>query len=123
MRIFKPLIFVLVFLICLQISGCFISEPTIWRPESGVWYCEELQIRLSFETGIPSYVIIDGEKIGCSWQNNIGSQHTWLACTSDNKDYRVGDELFCCKFVELTEDQYIVKACDTGVQYTFLKIG
>ena len=43
-------------------------------PTEGLWYCEAVDIMLSFEEGYSSYFINQGKEVSCIWENDVGSK-------------------------------------------------
>ena len=112
--------------LCVLLCACSLStyEPRIifWRPEEGIWYCEELQIQLSFEENHDSYMVIDGIQIRCVWENDTNSQDIRVLCQGANTfGYGMGESLFSGRYVELSDDQYVVENRQTREQYTFIR--
>ena len=109
----------IIYLLCatLLLTGC---KTTLWRPESGVWYCDELQLQLSFDSESPCFVMQDGVRVDCTWFNNRGSKYITVCYLTKDYDYIT---ILDGKYVDLTDDRYIVENMDTGIQYIFCKIG
>jgi len=110
------LICVLFFLVsCL--SCCY----TEWMPTEGIWYCEELQLQISFDRS-ESYIVIDGQKIACDCLNDRGSAWFCVLIQEKNDLYPVGKEVFSARYVQLSEYEFIVSEEHTGKQYVFVKV-
>ena len=110
-------------LLLLYVVLIFTLEPKnkVWRPEQGVWYCEELHMQLSFEKGYKSYVILDGEAILCACENDRGSKNLLVLCQEPNvKGYEIGDPIFSGRYVDLNNNKYTVKDNDSHELYTFV---
>ena len=105
----------IIYLLCVAflLTGC---KTTLWRPESGVWYCEELQMQLSFDSEVPCFVTQNGTEVNCTWFNNRGSVYIMVCYLTKDYDYIT---VLDGKYVDLTDDSYIVEDMDTGIQYTF----
>ena len=100
----------------------FYGNITIWVPEDGIWYCEELDMQLSFSISDDSYIVIDGEKVICSVRNNRGSEtFSLLIQESGVPNYKLGDAVFHGEHVSLTEEAFTVKDLDSGKQYVFIR--
>ena len=111
---------------CWWVSGLlhfgFYGNITIWVPEDGIWYCEELDMQLSFSISDDSYIVIDGEKVICSVRNNRGSKvFSLLIQESGVPNYKLGDAVFRGEHVSLTEEAFTVKDLDSGKQYVFIR--
>ena len=110
--------------LCLLVllTGCADYEITLWRPDSGVWYCDELEMQLSFDKSVPCYIVQDETRIECEWSNDRGSlyiavRYLW------NGQQKYGDAtVFYGKYIDLTDDTYVLEEIDTGIQYTFYRI-
>lgn len=114
-RIFYLLICVILLLF---LTGCY----TDWMPQEGDWFCEELQIQISFDDG-ESYFVYDGEKIQCDCINDRGSKSFFVISQAfDIDDLPVGTELFSAEYVELTDSIFTVKEESTGIEYIFVKV-
>lgn len=92
-------------------------------PEDGIWYCEELQIQAAFgETG-ETFIVVEGEKIDCVWENDPGSE--WLNIISQDRDtkvFKLGESVFSGTYVRLDETRLVLRDPDSGQEYTFVKI-
>lgn len=114
------LCYFLVFIIGSYQNGENIS---VWIPDGGTWYCEALQMELSFEYGEYSYVIIEGEEIKCKCYNNRGARDISLVIMEEDlAGYQLGDTYFWASYVDLNDECYVVKECSTGEVYTFCRI-
>ena len=101
----------------------FYGNITIWLPEEGIWYCEELDMQLAFSDSDDSYIVIDGEKVICAVRNNRGSKDFLvliLESVAPNYD-KFGDVVFSGKYVSLTEEAFTVKDRESGMQYVFIR--
>ena len=115
-----------ILLLCLLVllTGCE-HEITLWRPDSGVWYCDELEMQLSFDKSTPyCFVVQDGTKIECTWENDRGANyiavmHSW---ETQKKNNFKNIEIFCGTCIELTDEKYVLEEVETGTQYTFYPI-
>ena len=105
----------------LVLMGC-VATPT-WVPEVGVWYCEELQMQLSFEDDIDSYAVIGDKKVICGCGADRGSTEIIVDCQESNvPDYDLGEIIFWGSYVELNETTYTVKEHYSGTIYVFERI-
>lgn len=122
-RIFIGIAIVLHLLISAYVVFVFVAEPTykVWRPEDGVWYCEELQMQLSFEKGQKSYVVLDGRVIPCACENNRGSKDVLVFCQVNGSEYVIGDLIFSGRYVDLSDDTFVLKDRKTQQIYTFVR--
>lgn len=116
--------------LCIILSAC----TKEYHPQEGTWYCEELQLQLSFgiyilnEPGnskyndeLYGYIIIDGERIGC--QGSYDGHSRFMGVHSqelDNKKYPAGYQFYLLEAVSLGDTQYVVKD-EAGNQYTFIR--
>lgn len=115
---------ILVMIIILQIvtlcAGCV---PDQYEPEEGVWYCDELQIQLSYEAHTQSYIIQNDEKILCACGSDRGVKYIQVFCQERNHpDYELGELIFLAEIISLDEMQLIVYDEQTEKQYIFYKI-
>lgn len=98
----------------------FWEDPYV--PKEGVWYCEELQIQISFEENNDTYVTEDGNQIMCTWSHDRNSKHFEVWCIDFNTHfYEYDDVVFSGTFVKLTNDQYILED-EAGKEYIFLRM-
>ena len=108
--------------ILVLLSGCNNYTITLWRPDFGVWYCDALDMQLSFDKVTPCYVVQEGKRTECTWSNDRGSiyiavRYLW------NEQKKYGDStIFYGKCIDLTEEKYVLEEIDTGIQYTFYRI-
>ena len=88
-------------------------------PEDGVWYCEELEMQMSFETDVESYATVEQTRISCCTGYERGSDRITVYCQSfDNPYYKVGEAVFTGEHVSLEERQLVLRA-DDGRDYVF----
>jgi hypothetical protein len=115
------------FFIIMLILGLFFLWLT-WDysykvPKDGVWYCDELQMQLSFSTQYNCSVVVDGKELQCILSMEIGSsQLRLLYHETGYHAYKHGDALFEGDSVSLSEDIYVVKDLDSGEIYSFHRI-
>lgn len=101
------------------LAGCTYSN---WMPEDGLWYCEELQMQITF-TEDECFVMKDGQKIACICENDKSSMWFSVLCSQqDLEDYPIGTELFSAKRISLSGDTFVVMEEHTKTQYTFIKV-
>ena len=108
--------------ICVMLLLCLTACYKEWIPSEGVWYCEDLQMQVSFpdKTCIYTY---NGEKVTCVFLNDYGSK--WFCVISqatDVKELPVGSELFSAELTELSECGFIVREEKSGIEYIFTRI-
>lgn len=102
----------------LSLVGCFSK----WTPPDGNWYCEELQIQVSFSGG-DCFYILDDEKIPCDCINNRGSRSFFvLSQAFDVEAVPLATELFSAVNMEFTETQMIATEEHTKIEYIFVKV-
>lgn len=123
----------LVCVICIFSTAC---SPTERVPQSGTWYCSELQAQF---TAVPSnaslpddylvdndesgvYVIVDGDKVACSWCNDRGSSKVYISCQeTNNSRYELGELVYSLEFVRISASEYVLSD-ENGKEYTFVRI-
>lgn len=90
-------------------------------PQEGVWYCEELQILISYDDEMCT-AVLDGEEIPCNCLHD-GDQWIYIVSqTARNEKYPLGSSVFIAEPIKLTKTEFVVKEKKTGVVYTFQKI-
>ena len=115
-----------VFLIYLALwtAGLFLTAGSMnyGVPEEGVWYCDDLEIQLSYSEGNETYAIIDGRKVQCGWINYRGAiDFSVLVQERNVPNYGVGDSIFWGKYISLTETEFVVEDCNSGERYVFVR--
>lgn len=124
----KRLVFLLLAL-CALLAACV---PEFYAPDSGTWYCEELQAQFiadashryqlqdnSQEPG--TYVIVDGDKIRCVIDLQRYSKHFAIVCQeADNEKYDLGEAIYELEVVSLSDSEYVLED-DDGKKYTFVR--
>ena len=96
------------------------DDPYI--PTEGIWFCEELQLQVSFESNQRSFKLAGENKIICTWEHDKNSRYISIVCLEEkNAMYTFGDVVFCGEYVALDKQQYVLSD-DTGKTYTFLRI-
>jgi hypothetical protein len=99
-------------------SHCNIN-PLRYR---GYYYDSELQMQLSFERGINSYVVLDGTVVPCACRNDRGSEYIGLLCQANVNEYEIGDFIFWGRYVDLSDDTFVLKDRKTRQIYTFVRV-
>ncbi len=99
------------------------THYTQWMPTEGVWYCDELEISLSFDDNIMSSAIVDGQKIVCAVDNMRGSDVVSLSCQDRNtSSISLGEDVFVGEYVDLEDDRLVLREYGTENIYTFLRV-
>ena len=95
--------------------------PTLVLPENGVWYCEELQIQLNFESdnSMDSYIVVDGEKHQCRVGSDPGSSYFGISYTDYNP---LSKHKLYFTITSRDETTFIVKPQNDEQTYTFSRI-
>lgn len=99
-------------------SGCV--EYKNWMPQDGPWFCEELQLQISFSYG-DSYAVIGETQVRCDCINDPGSKSFFVITQEESDGLEIGTCLLEAEYVELTDSVFVVKECRTGTIYTFLR--
>jgi hypothetical protein len=115
--------------LCTFLVACV---PVFYFPDSGTWYCEELQAQFvadtpddfnplnNDESGI--YVIVDGDQIACVIDLERHSTHFAFMCQeTDNAKFELGETIYELEIVSLSEMEYVLED-ETGKRYTFVRI-
>lgn len=99
------------------------GEPVHFFPQDGIWYCEELQLQISFSDDDETFTYADGEKVYCSCDYDRGSAWLGLHCRNYySKSYQVGDVVFDGEYVSLDEQTLVIYDQETDQNYTFLRL-
>ncbi len=99
------------------------THYTQWMPTEGVWYCDELEISLSFDENIMSFAIIDGQKVMCVAGNDRGSTLVSLSCQDRNiSSISLGEDVFVGEYVDLEDNQLVLREYHTENIYTFVRV-
>ena len=105
-------------ILLLGLAGCYHE----WMPQEGDWYCEDLQLQISFSGG-DCFWINNGEMIPCDCINDRSSKAFFvIAQAFGNENLPLGTELFCGEHVKLTDDEFVVREIDSGKIYAFTKV-
>lgn len=87
--------------------------PIDWMPEGGVWYCEELQLQLSFEKDVESYILVDGEQKKCAIEYQQYSNELFVYCFQDGNEWIDEAEMvFFGKRVRLDDEEFVLETKD-----------
>lgn len=100
--------------------GCTAAE---FYPEDGEWYCEELQIQLSFDGLGDCYYLIGEEKISCACGSDKGSRWLSVGCQeTDSANFELGEEVFGAEFVSLDGNKLVVYDPSAETEYVFYRV-
>lgn len=122
MKTRKITTFVLIISLILLLSGCTILKVVDRVPPEGVWYCEELQMQLSCESDVESYVMLNGEKVRIMWGRLRDHSDTGMIYWDIGEGYERYDTHMEVWNIDLTESTYVVEDKKTGIEYTFIRI-
>lgn len=113
------LLLIVVLHLLIFFPGC---APVQYEPEEGVWYCDELQIQLSYERDVPTYIVEDGEMILCACGSDRGVK--WLEVSNQDAGYHanLGEVLFYAEILRLDESELVVYCGDLDKEYTFVRV-
>lgn len=97
------------------------AEPAQVVPESGIWFCEELQITVDFGTGDCSALM--GENIvHCELGNHRGSKYFSVVIADvSSEEFEIGETVFSGECIYYDAERMVVKDGKTGTEYTFYK--
>ena len=105
--------------------GCEIyrSQPGGAYPDEGTWYCEELQIQISFDDPDNCYYIKDDEKLPCGPAIEHGGTGVMYILPRDNDSniYDADNPILKCEYIWKTRKLFVVKDCETGQKYKFTR--
>ena len=118
------------------IIALYITSTAIeWQgPDSGLWYCDDIQTQLCFEiddrhmnreigwVDTRSYMLIGNTPIMCSVDLHSGTYVLCISHQDDSQISQLGKKLFEGEFVSLDEQNYVVSKQDGSI-YTFRRIG
>ena len=95
-------------------------------PENGVWYCQELEVHLSFapwgKFSETSTILVEGEELVCICRYDLGSSDLYLVCRDRrNSKLEYGDIIYWWTYVELNDNELVLKDHYTKAQYTFIR--
>mgnify|MGYP003297396398 CR=1 FL=1 len=116
----KKAMWVLIVLMAIGLlQGC---TPKEFYPDSGEWYCQELELQLAFGQDGECFAMINGEKMTCACGADRGSQYLSVGCQEVDCEYcSLGEEIFGAYFVSLDGDTLVLKT-DDGTEYKFLRV-
>ena len=116
------LFFLIGLLVVAIVFGCIyaLSNRRIY-PESGMWYCDELQITINFDYNGISKAIIDGKETDCvacyhDDSKNITIEYVYTGVARNDRI------IFPGEFVSLKNNELVLTHRDTQVNYTFFKL-
>jgi len=110
-------------ILILLVMTIFLSActPIECFPEAGQWYCEELQMQLSFGNDTECFVIKNGSKMICACGSDRGSNYLSVGCQEVGCQHcDLGEEIFGAEFVSLDNTTLVVKDIKDGKQYRFV---
>lgn len=116
---FRTIISVLILAILLSCFSSCVGHKN-WMPQDGPWFCEELQIQITFTYG-DCYAIIDEKVVRCDCINDPGSKYFFVITQEEMTNLPIGTCLFEAEYVELGNTTFIVKELETGDIYSFFK--
>lgn len=120
---FRIIFFGIVALILIYVAYISIfSFPTDHFPSDGEWYCDTLDLQVSFEKDGESFLIWNDEKIVCSVMIDRGSKWIYVTCqASDSAYFDLGDTVFFGEMIRRKENFFVIRG-DNGITYTFTRI-
>lgn len=116
-RIILSLAVVMFFVFCI---GC---TPDQYEPENGVWYCEELQIQLSYDVGKECFIVINGEKIAAACGSDRGVNRLVVSSQQANHpDYYMGETIYEAEIISLNEQEFVVYDEQAQREFVFYRV-
>lgn len=110
--------YILVLALLCSLLGCVNSDNKI--PDEGVWYCDELKIKLDFNAGYAT-VADNNEEIICNIGNERGTNYvSVLNQDFGSSEYSVGESVFFGVCEEISNDTMIITDYYTQIPYTFI---
>ena len=114
---------IMIYSIVLCFFSCIGCTPDQYEPENGVWYCDELQIQLSYDVGKECYAIINGEKIKAACGSDRGVSRLCVSIQQeDHPEYNMGETFFEAEIINLNEHEFVVYDEQTQREYIFYRI-
>lgn len=109
----------IVYLVILFLNIAYIPQ---FEPDSGIWFCEELQIQLDYNGGGETYIIEEGEIYHCSCGSDRGVKEIQVSCEQRNHPtYELGELIFRAEIKQLADEKMIVFNPITGEEYVFVR--
>lgn len=96
-----------------------VCVPVRYEPQEGVWYCEELQIQLSYEDDARTYITENGNRILGICGTDRGSKLIGILCQSTHAGHYVGEQLFLAEIISLDDHALVLYDKDSKQQYVF----
>ena len=116
----------LVFLATLAFSACTVNLSAFIAPHQNEydWYCEELQMQITFVEGYECYAIVDGTKLPCQACCDKGSMSFYVSVFTLEPDDSIplGKDVFEGKRIELTETEFTVLDLNTDKEVVFVRV-
>ena len=96
--------------------------PTDHYPSEGEWYCDSLDLQISFEKNVDTILIWNDEKVVCTIVIDRGSKWINVLCQeADNAYFDLGECVFFGEIISRKDDYFVIR-CDDGAQYTFNRL-
>ena len=113
-------VFIAIIQLLILCAGC---TPDQYEPEDGVWFCEVLQMQLSYEKDVQSFFVENGDKIICACGSDKGVPYLFVSVQEAHHPiYALGEEIFCAKIISVSETEFVVYDERNECQYVFLPI-
>lgn len=110
----------IIVLVLIIFSSC---QHQRYVPTEGQWFCEELQIQLSYDDGHSSYLLDNGEKIVCSNETDPGTRCIMVYCQEQNHEkYEFCSEIFTDDCISFDQEKMIVVDQTTGKEFIFKRV-
>lgn len=117
--------FICAFAICLiliLLTGCTTHSKKV--PTEGIWYCDELQISMDFDTDRNTFAVIDDTKITCCILNDRGSSYVSVLYQDFKHKlprYNMGSTVFAGECQSLNANCLYIED-DEGNVYHFVRV-
>ena len=114
---------IVIYAIALCTIFCMGCTPDQYEPLNGVWYCEDLQMQLSYDVGKESYVIIAGEKIAIACGSDSGVSRLCVSNQQRNHpEYHMGETIFEAEIISLNATKFVVYDMQAQREFVFYRI-
>ncbi len=135
-------------LLIVALTGC-VSSPKVYYPREGIWFCEELQVQLCFDSEksdtvefyedklymqmddeeyYDSFILWDGQKFRCSAHCKWDSPYLFIQYddprfnNTQYKAYDIGHYFYETEIISLSGSKMVLKDQNTAEKYTFIRV-
>lgn len=105
--------------VILVVIACIVFQDG-QLPDSGTWYCEELQLQWNTQSTDGNYIKVDGDYVCCAMVS-MNDEFIFCCQDSNSEHYTMGECVLRGEYVKGDKDSFSIRKRGTEKIYTFVR--